>query len=442
MVSSISPAGRASRATCIPKRVFIGHFHIRARLRPARLAGLADVGGLRGDTPISDRARFDDYHIENQPHGSISRSSCVWCSRCSAVPAAELLGWFVESVVDTPAPAQVPTPATPRRRRRRVLLILLAVFLVFTTGGAATVALYIRSIDKSVARIKAFDQVPAQDRPPKVELAGDALNMLVLGSDTRDPDNTDGSRSDTMILVHVPKDRKSAQLVSIPRDTWLRVPKSADGRHGNVNAKINAAFAWGGPALTVQTVEAYTGVRIDHVVMVDFAGFKEIVDALGGVTIDVPAAFTSTHSLGATPIRHFNQGPQRMDGATALDYARERYAFSDGDFTRIQHQHQVISGVLSKASSSGTLTSPSRLNAFLKATAKSVTVDDTLDIFGMATQLRDLRGADLTFITSPSAGTGTEDRQSVVYPDRAKAKLLFTAIRDDDVPQILELSGK
>lgn len=344
----------------------------------------------------------------------------------------------MESVVDTPAPV----PATGRRRRRRVLLILLVVFLVFAGGGTATAALYIRSIDKSVARVQAFDQVPAQDRPPKVELAGDALNLLVLGSDTRDPENADGSRSDTIILVHVPKDRRSAQLVSIPRDTWLRVPKSASGRHGNVNAKINAAFAWGGPALTVQTVEAYTGVRIDHVVMVDFAGFKEIVDALGGVTIDVPAAFTSNHSLGATSIRHFNQGPQEMDGAAALDYARERYAFKDGDFTRIQHQHQVISAILTQASSSGTLTSPSRLNAFLKATAKSVTVDDTLDIFSMAAQLRNLRGENLTFITSPSAGTGTEDGQSVVYPDPAKAKSLFTAIRDDSVPQILEAGGE
>jgi LCP family protein required for cell wall assembly len=352
----------------------------------------------------------------------------------------------VESVVDTPAPEPEaipePVPATGRRRRRRVLLILLIVFLVFTAGGTATAALYIRSIDQSVARVKAFDQVPAQDRPSKVEPAGDALNLLVLGTDTRDPDNTDGSRSDTIILVHVPKDRRSAQLVSIPRDTWLHVPKSADGRHGNVNAKINAAFAWGGPALTVQTVEAYTGVRIDHVVMVDFAGFKEIVDALGGVTVDVPDAFTSTHSLSPSSTRHFNQGPQEMDGAAALDYARERYAFKDGDFTRIQHQHQVISAVFTKASSSGTLTSPGRLNGFLRATAKSVTVDDTLDIFSMATQLRNLRGDDLTFITSPSAGTGTEGGQSVVFADRAKAEPLFTAIRDDDVQHILEASGE
>jgi LCP family protein required for cell wall assembly len=203
-----------------------------------------------------------------------------------------------------------------------------------------------------------------------------------------------------------------------------------------VDAKINAAFAWGGPALTVQTVEAYTGVRIDHVLMVDFAGFKEIVDGLGGVIVDVPVAFTSTHSLNADSIRHFAQGPQKMNGAAALDYSRERHAFASGDFARIQHQQQVIQAILSKAASGGILTDPARLNAFLKATAKSVTVDETLNIFTMATDLRHLRGDNLTFLTSPSAGTGTEDGQSVVFPDRKKAASLFAAVKADNVPGI------
>jgi LCP family protein required for cell wall assembly len=341
----------------------------------------------------------------------------------------------------TAGPPEIPpTAADPkagrRRRRRRILVITLVVLVVLAGGGAAAAALYVRSIDKSVSRIEAFDQVPAQDRPPKVEVAGDAMNILVLGSDTRDPENTGGSRSDTIILLHLPEDRSGAQLISIPRDTWVHVPRSKDGRHGGVDAKINAAFAWGGPALTVQTVEAYTGVRIDHVVMVDFAGFKEIVDALGGVTINVETAFTSTHSLNANSLRHFDQGPQVMDGAAALDYARERYAFKDGDFARIQHQQQVIKAILTKASSGGILANPGRLNAFLHATANSVAVDKTLNIFSMATDLRHLRGENLTFYTSPSAGTGTEGGQSVVFPDRAKAKSLFAAVRDDDVAKI------
>ena len=323
-----------------------------------------------------------------------------------------------------------------RRRRRRILLILLVVFVLLAGAGVAAAGFYVRSIDKSVSRIEAFDQVPEQTRPQKVEVAGDAMNFLVLGSDTRDPESTGGSRSDTIILLHLPRDRSGAQLVSIPRDTWVHVPRSKDGRHGDVNAKINAAFAWGGAPLTVQTVEAYTGVRIDHVVMVDFAGFKEIVDALGGVTVDVEKDFTSTHSLSAGNVRQFHKGPQTMDGATALDYARERYAFSDGDFARIRHQQQVIKAILSKASSGGILTNPGRLNAFLRATADSVAVDDTLNTVDMATQLRHLRSENLTFYTSPSAGTGRKGDQSVVFPDTAKAKVFFDAVRRDDVQEI------
>jgi LCP family protein required for cell wall assembly len=327
-------------------------------------------------------------------------------------------------------------PTSHRRRRRRVLVVLLLVFLLLTGTGLVAVGLYVRSIDKSVARIQAFDQVPEQARPQRVPVARDALNILVLGSDTRDPNSTGGSRSDTIILLHLPRDRSGAQLVSIPRDTWVPVPRSKDGRHGGAEAKINAAFAWGGTPLTVQTVEAFTGVRIDHVVMVDFSGFKEIVDALGGVTIDVERDFTSKNSLRADSIRVFHKGQQTMDGATALDYARERYAFSDGDFARIRHQQQVIAAILSKASSRGILTNPGRLNAFLRATADAVAVDDTLNTVEMAAQLRHLRSESLSFYTSPSAGTGRKGDQSVVFPDTARARRLFDAVRRDDVKQI------
>jgi LCP family protein required for cell wall assembly len=345
--------------------------------------------------------------------------------------------------LDAPQPeqdAETPpgTAETAARRglRRRVLIGSLVVLLVLVGGSAAGASLYARSIDKSVVRIEAFDQVPAQQRPQKAPAAGAAMNILILGSDTRDPDSVGGSRSDTIIVLHLPKKRTTAQLISIPRDTWVHVPKSPDNKHGDVTAKINAAFAWGGPALTVQTVEAYTGVRIDHVVMVDFAGFKEIVDALGGVTIDVEKSFTSRQSLQANHIRRFEEGTQQMDGAAALDYARDRYSFPDGDFARIRHQQQVIRAILNKASSGGILTNPARLNAFLHATADTVAVDDTLDILGMATDLRHLRGQNLAFYTSPSSGTGMVGSQSVVFPDRAKAKALFDAVRADDVAKI------
>jgi anionic cell wall polymer biosynthesis LytR-Cps2A-Psr (LCP) family protein len=127
---------------------------------------------------------------------------------------------------------------------------------------------------------------------------------------------------------------------------------------------------------------------------------------------------------------------QSMDGATALDYARERYAFRDGDFARIRHQQQVIKAILDKASTGGLPANPVRLNAFLRATADTVAVDGTLDVFEMATQLRHLRSGNLGFSTSPSEGTATKGTQSVVLSDEAKAQALFDAVRRDDAAAI------
>lgn len=334
-------------------------------------------------------------------------------------------------------PPEGPTkPKRPgRRRARRVVLITLLVLALLSGGGLLVGGLYLRSVESSIERVDAFNEVPEESRPDKV--AQDAKNLLILGSDTRDPENTSGSRSDTIILAHLPKDRSSAQLVSIPRDTWVHVPASKDGRHGNRDAKINAAFAWGGIPLMVQTVEKYTGVRIDNVVIVDFAGFKEIVDALGGVEIDVEESFTSTHSLNPDGRREFVKGKQVMDGAAALDYARERFAFRDGDFARIRHQQQVIKAILDKAASGGLLTNPGRLNGFLKATADAVSVDETLSLFDTAMDLRHLRSGNLTFVTNPTKGTGRVGSESVVFDDAARAKTLYDAVRRDSVPEIL-----
>lgn len=343
--------------------------------------------------------------------------------------SAEPIGLFDQ-------PPEAPAPEAPpkrRHRRRNILLSLLGAFLIMvlvvTVGGW----LYVRSVENSISRVDAFSDIPQQSRPEKV--VTDAQNILILGSDSRDPENTSGSRTDTIILAHLPKDRSSAQLVSIPRDTLVHIPRSKDGKHGNVNEKINAAYAWGGIPLVVQTVEAFTGVRIDHVALVDFAGFKEIIDALGGVDINVDQNFTSRYGFEGP--RTFKKGPQHMDGATALDYTHERHAFADGDFARIRHQQQMIKAVLDKAASAGLLTDPSALNSFLRATARAVSVDNTMSIVDTALELRGLRSGNLTFFTSPSSGTGTVSGESVVFANTAKAKTLYSAIRRDDVAQIL-----
>ncbi len=329
-----------------------------------------------------------------------------------------------------------PEPAgKPRKRRPRWQKALLITFLVLALlGGGGMIAggLYLRSVESGIERVDAFDGVPEESRPQVV--AKDAMNIMILGSDSRDPSNTSGSRTDTIILAHLPADRKSAQLISIPRDTWVNVPKSPQGRGGR-DAKINASFAWGGVPLMVQTVEKFTGVRVDHVTMVDFAGFKEIVDALGGIDVDVEKGFTTAYSLQGS--RTFQAGRQTMDGAAALDYARERHAFADGDFARIRHQQQVIKAILDKAASGGTLANPAKLNSFVQATADSVAVDRSLSLLDLASEMRGLRSGNLTFLTCPTKGTGRMGNESVVLADKEKAERVFDAVRRDSVTEIL-----
>ncbi|PZG12797.1 transcriptional regulator [Micromonospora craterilacus] len=318
----------------------------------------------------------------------------------------------------------------PRRRWLRITLISLLVLALVGVGGVVAGGFYLKSVESDIDRVDAFDGVPEESRP-EVVVKG-ALNILILGSDSRDPESTGGSRADTIILAHVPKDRSGAQLVSIPRDTWVAVPRSKEGRGGR-DAKINAAYAWGGLPLMVQTVEQYTKVRIDHVLMVDFGGFKEIIDALGGIDINSEKRFTSIHP----PFRTFEQGKQRMDGATALDFSRQRKQFADGDFTRIRHQQQVIKAILDQAASGGVLANPAKLNSFVRATSSAVSVDKEMSLVDMAMELRGLRGNDLTFMTNPTKGTGRVGSESVVFEDKNKAATFYDAVRRDAVEEIL-----
>jgi LCP family protein required for cell wall assembly len=264
-------------------------------------------------------------------------------------------------------------PAPRRRRRwRRILVAAVVAVAVVLAGGGVGLWAYGRSLNGNLKRTNALNELaklPASSRPSASAVPG-AQNILLLGSDSRDPGSTADSRSDTLMLLHVDADHQHAYVISIPRDTWVYVPASADGQNGDSYAKINAAYSWGGVALATQTVERFTGVRVDHVVLIDFAGFKDVVDALGGVDMQVDQTITSIFP----PYRTYQQGLRHFTGTEALDYVRQRYQYADGDFTREQHQQQFLRDLLDRAVSSGTLSSPSKLNAFLRAITKAVTV--------------------------------------------------------------------
>lgn len=304
------------------------------------------------------------------------------------------------------------------------------VVLGFT--GLACGLYFADSLDKRINRVDAFDEITG-GRPAK--LVDGALNVLVIGSDSRAPGEdpgVNGDRSDSLMIAHLDRDHRKAYIVSIPRDTWVSVPRDSDG-NGGKRAKINAASAWGGVPLMVSTVERFSGVKIDHVLKIDFAGFKNMTDALGGVDVSVNQTVTDPRSK-----RTFTQGINHLDGAAALDYVRQRYALPRGDFDRVQRQHIFLRALLQKATDTGTLTNPGKLKAFGEAVADSVTADRKFSLMDTVVQLRKLRTGDVSFITMPVSGTETRDGQSVVISDREAAGKLFRAVARDDMAEWLQ----
>ena len=259
--------------------------------------------------------------------------------------------------------------------------------------------------------------------------AGQAQNILLLGSDTRGATGKDladirGERSDTMMVVHVPADRKNLYVMSILRDSWVEVP-------GHGQAKINAALSWGGVPLAVQTVENLLGTRIDHVAVVDFSGFEQVTDALGGVDINNPIGFDSYHLKG----RFFDEGLQHLTGAEAIAFARERYAFQDGDFQRVRNLQLIIKSLLSAMMHKSVLADPVRTSGLLETVTPFLAVDEGFDsayLTALAWGLREVREPQVTFFTMPTDGTGTsDDGQSIVNVDWAGLAAVREGLQTD-----------
>ncbi|MGH3392963.1 MAG: LCP family protein [Actinomadura sp.] len=339
--------------------------------------------------------------------------------------------WDPQGPGDPPNSGNAPKRAWWRRRRN--ILIATGLVIVLLAGGLTGLFFQRQSaLDDNIQRLpQAFPTGPGRPAagPEGVE------NWLLIGSDTRaqgrQPGQTSvgGQRSDTIMLVHLPKDRKAVYMVSIPRDSWVTIP-------GRGQAKINAAFSWGGSALLIDTVEKLTDVRINHFAILDFEGMKTMTDALGGVDVRVNSTITDART-GQT----WKQGVNHLDGERALQFVRQRYGLTGGDFDRIKRQQAFLKALANKAVSKGTLTNPVKLNAFLDALTKSVSVDDTVkigDLRSLAFGSRNMRPSDIAFMTAPNRGPGRAGTQSIVRLDAAKCALLFASIRQDTVADYLK----
>jgi LCP family protein required for cell wall assembly len=314
-----------------------------------------------------------------------------------------------------------------KRRNRKVLLVALVLLLVPVLAVGGYLAWLNHIVTNNVKQELLLPEGSAGSQPTDkngdvvAQPTGSGTNYLIIGNDAG-PDRV-GARSDVMVLVHVPADRSDVTLIHFPRDLYVPIP-------GKGRNKLNAAYAFGGGPLLVTTMQNMLGVRIDHVAMLGFEGFKSMTNAVGGVDVNVAEASTGDGKV-------FPKGVMHMDGDTALVFVRQRHELSEGDISRGQRQLAFIKSLMLKTVSKDVLTNPLRLKDFLEAATTNLTVDQKLDVGTMRSEafaMRGLRGSDIRFITAPFTGFGmTAQGASIDIVDEVRMADLGEAIRTDSL---------
>lgn len=337
------------------------------------------------------------------------------------------------------APTTPETPAIPPRKRRRWLKILLISVAVVLVGAVGASAAYLYSIDRSLTQsLQREDVLPAETptapgqsaRPSADPAAIGAMNFVLLGSDSRDPADSGAGRSDSIMVVHLNQARDEAYITSFPRDMWVDIP-------GHGKAKINAAFAYGGTQLMVQTLEGLLDTRMDHVVMIDFEGFIKLTESLGGVTVNNKTAFSS-HGFD------YPKGEITISGEEALWFVRERKSLPGGDLDRAENQRKVIKAVVDKGLSREIMANPSAFTQFIGGVAQHVTVDSSLSdqaIRELAFSLR-LTSKDIHLLQAPISGFDTSaDGQAIDIVNEPQLEALGQAMKTDTMAAYVEKYG-
>ncbi len=326
-------------------------------------------------------------------------------------------------------------------RSRRKHHILRAVALGVTAATALSVGGVAGAYTRLQGNVSVADVSDLVGSAPTAEttpdptdpLAGKDVNILLLGSDERDGENgviggdAEGMRSDTTIVVHLSADRSRAEVVSIPRDSLVDIPSCTmtDGSttRAQSDAMFNSAFATGwdnggdltsAAACTIKTVQATTGLTIDHFAVVDFTGFISMVDALGGVPICIPEPIYS-EDAGL----NLAAGYQTLDGPTSLAFARARKGtnLNGSDLQRTGRQQELIAAMVRQIQAQNILTDVPNLMGFLNAATRSLTVDPELrsltDMAGLALSLRTIDRSAITFMTIPVAAAPSDPNRVV-----------------------------
>src|SRR6266702_4487619 len=331
-----------------------------------------------------------------------------------------------------PEPALLEAAPKPRRRRRTGRIIALSAASLIVLIVLAMVGLWLYA-DHALHRVDAIGDYPR--RP--AACAG--TNWLIVGSDSRQglsgtqanrlhtgtEQEASGSRTDSIVLLHLPGNGTKPTMVSLLRDSYVTIP-------GHDKSKINAAFAFGGPQLLVRTVEENTGLRIDHYAEIGLGGFANVVDDVGGVTMCLPQAVQDSFAGINLPA-----GCQTLNGANALGYVRSRHAFATRDFARTQHQREFLGALAGRITSPGVLLNPFELFPVLFDLPGNLTVDNgdhLQDLIGLGWSMRGISNGSLVTTAVPIGGSSGG---SLLW-DKAKSKELFNDLNTDQaVPSSL-----
>ncbi len=326
-------------------------------------------------------------------------------------------------------PAPPASPEGPRRRPwQTIAWIALATLCALALGVFATAWWTVHRVSARIVRMPDAFTMPEASRPPRPVNGAQSVNVLIAGLDGEGRTAfVHGARSDAIMVLHLDANRRKAWVVSIPRDAWVPIP-------GHRDNKVNAAYSLGGPALFVQTIESLTGLRMDHLVVLDWTGLRRLTDAVGGVPVSVlPPAIAGADSL-------HGEVEMTFSGDVALPYLSERKHLPAGDFDRVKRQQNFLRAFVRQALERHTLADPAALHALATAVGDAVRVDSRLttgEMLALAASLRKLRSEDITFLTAPSSGTGMHGEASVVFYDHPNAAVLWQAMANDRVAEFV-----
>ncbi|WP_455432218.1 LCP family protein [Streptomyces violascens] len=345
----------------------------------------------------------------------------------------------------------MPTPPRPRTlrpgqpssrqhdERPRWGLRLATTLSVLVLGAGGVGHAVVTSLDSGIGRVDPFRDM--KNRPQ----GSRGTNILLVGTDGRDKITAEEKQkyrlgglpchcTDTIMMVHVSAERDRVSVVSLPRDSYAEVPEHTDeaGRHHDKHpVKLNAAYAEGGPPLTVRTVEHATGLKIDHYLELDFTSFMRTVDVVGGVQI-----CTARPMKDAYTGLDLTAGTHQLNGGEALQYVRSRHTDGSSDLGRMQRQQRFLAALVAKATSNGVLLNPVKFREFASSMLSSVRADEGFGVEEMLNFTSAMKGfspssSDFTTVPLEQLGIQIKGVGSTVKWDAAKAKKLFQLLRDD-----------